>query len=58
MGNYECKYCSCPYDYYANIKHATRNSCLVSKNKYHVFQNSFISKLENMIEEFKSSCKN
>ena len=58
MGNYKCKYCGCPYDYYTNIKHAKRNSCLVSKDKYHVFQISYINKLEDMIEGLKKSCKN
>ena len=43
MGNYECKYCGCPYDYYSSKSHSMRDSCLVSNNGYHVFQHSFPS---------------
>ena len=57
MGNYQCKYCNCPYNYYSDLKHATRNSCIVSTNNYHVFQYSLINKIEGIIEEFKNSCK-
>ena len=42
MGNHECKYCECPYEYYSNKKHANRQSCLISKNKYHFFSKQII----------------
>lgn len=54
MGNYECKYCGCPYEYYSSKNHSTRQSCLVSNDKYHVFQSSFFNKLEDI---FTNNCK-
>lgn len=57
MGNYECKYCSCPYEYYSNKNHANRQSCLVSKNKYHSFQNILLNKLQKASNFFVSSKK-
>jgi len=56
MGNYECKYCNCPYDYYSNKKHTERQSCLVSKNKYHYFQNNLLNKFQK-VRDFISSSK-
>jgi len=40
MGNYECKYCEYPYEYYLNKNARTDN--LVSKNKYHFFSKQII----------------
>jgi len=54
MGNYECKYCGCPYDYYSSKAHSMRDSCLVSNNGYHVFQHS----LKNRMEKTKTYIKN
>lgn len=42
MDNYICCHCYCPYDYYCNIKHASRRSCKVSKSGYHDFVNKHI----------------
>ena len=46
MGNYECKYCECPYNYYSDENHANRQSCLASNNGYHIFQHSLKNKME------------
>jgi hypothetical protein len=54
MGNYECKYCGCPYDYYVDETHANRQSCLVSNDRYHVFQHY----LKNKMEKTKTYIKN
>jgi hypothetical protein len=53
MGNSACKYCNCPHGYYANNNHATRQSCLVSENGYHFFQNNLLNKIKNIIESLK-----
>ena len=57
MGNYECKYCECPYEYYSNKKHADRQSCLISKNKYHFFQNRLLNMFQRL-RNFISCSKN
>jgi hypothetical protein len=57
MGNYECKYCGCPYEYYSNKKHSSRKSCLVSKDKYHDFQNCILNNYQKLKKNINNSKK-
>ena len=41
MDSYICCECHCPYDYYYNKEHASRQSCKVSKSGYHYFENKY-----------------
>ena len=55
----KCKYCNCPYNYYHNINHASRPSCLASPNNFHYFDsniNIFISKIFTLFNIINSKC--
>lgn len=42
MDSYVCCECGCPYNYYTDLKHASRKSCKESKSGHHYFENKYI----------------
>ncbi len=58
MGNHYCVHCGTPLHHYTNKKHASRNSCRFSHDKFHTFKSEsmiilslYSNKIKNSITE-------